>query len=157
MHKFRVEDVEERVGSTYPAPFDAPCRNRISRGLSATGGLTQFGVNHVRLSPGAWSSQRHWHTHEDELVLILEGQAMLVTDEGETLVKAGDVATFPAGKKNGHHLQNRFETDCVFIAIGSRNDEDRGEYPDIDLRAAPGRYSGPIVFTDKEGRPYPKV
>lgn len=139
MRKFRIAELEQHSGSSYPAPFDEPCLARSWQGLAAAGELTQFGVNQVRLKPGGWSFQRHWHSHEDELVIMLEGEAVLVTDEGE---------------RNGHHLQNRSDADCVFLAIGSRSDEDAGEYPDIDLRVRPGRYSKPAVFTKKRDEPY---
>lgn len=154
MRKFRIAELEQHSGSSYPAPFDEPCLARSWQGLAAAGELTQFGVNQVRLKPGGWSSQRHWHSHEDELVIMLEGEAVLVTDEGESVMRPGEAAAFPAGERNGHHLQNRSDADCVFLAIGSRSDEDAGEYPDIDLRVRPGRYSKPAVFTNKRDKPY---
>jgi hypothetical protein len=43
-------------------------------------GLTQFGVNRTVVDPGAWSSPRHWHSHEDEFVWVLEGELTLVTN-----------------------------------------------------------------------------
>ncbi len=154
MRKFRIAELEEKSGSSYPAPFDEPCLERSWRGLAAAGDLTQFGVNQVRLQPGAWSSQRHWHSHEDELVIMLDGEAVLVTQDGETTLQPGDAAAFPAGEANGHHLQNRSTEACVFLAIGSRSDEDAGEYPDIDLRVRPGRYSKSAVFTNTRDEPY---
>lgn len=153
MAKFAVENVEEFTGSGYPAPFDEACKTRHTRRLTDLAGISQFGVNQVRLEPGAWSSQRHWHTHEDEFVLMLEGEAVLVSDDGETHLRPGDAAGFPAGEQNGHHLQNRSDSDCVFLAIGSRSDADGGEYPDIDLRARPGRYTRQAVFTNKRDEP----
>lgn len=154
MRKFRIAELEKKSGSSYPAPFDEPCLARSWQGLATAGELTQFGVNQVRLKPGGWSSQRHWHSHEDELVIMLEGEAVLITDDGESVMRPGEAAAFPAGERNGHHLQNRSDADCVFLAIGSRSDKDAGEYPDIDLRVRPGRYSKPAVFTNKRDEPY---
>jgi uncharacterized cupin superfamily protein len=142
-------------GSTYPAPFDIQCRGRSSHRLGAAAGLTQIGVNLVRLAPGAWSSQRHWHTHEDEFVYVLTGELVLVTDDGEELLTPGDCAGFPAGERNGHCLQNRSAADAVFLVAGNRNDADHGEYSDIDMAFKPGRYSaGASNYYHKDGSPY---
>lgn len=140
-----------RTGTRYPAPYDEPCRGRSVHALGDAAGLTQFGVNLVRIPPGDWSSQRHWHSHEDEFVYMLEGELVLVTDEGEEMLRAGDSAGFKGGDKNGHHMQNRSNKDAVFLVVGSRVDEDYVEYPDIDLKFAPGRYQGKGGFCRKDG------
>jgi len=144
----------EGSGSRYPAPHDEPCRNRAWRRLGEAANLTQFGVNLLRLEPGAWSSQRHWHSHEDEFVYVLQGQVVLVTDDGEETLRAGDCAGFKAGVPNGHCLQNRALEDAELLIVGSRNDEDHGEYSDIDLVFTAGRYSGKGGFRRKDGSPY---
>jgi uncharacterized cupin superfamily protein len=142
----------ERSGSSYPAPFKAPVASRRWRALGQAFGLTQFGVNLVELVPGAWSSQRHWHSAEDELIYILEGEVVLVTDEGEQVVGPGHVAGFPAGQPNGHHLINRSDKVARFLAIGSRIAGDECTYPDIDLHVA-GTPQGD-AWTNKRGEPY---
>jgi uncharacterized cupin superfamily protein len=111
-------------------------------------------VNLVRLAPGAWSSQRHWHTHEDEFVYVLSGELVLVTDAGEEVMHGGDCAGFPAGARNGHCLQNRSTHDATFLVAGNRSDEDGGEYSDIDMAFKPGRYSVGGGYFHKDGRPY---
>jgi len=155
MPKIHVTDVPEHVGSRYPAPHDAPCRERRNRRLADAVGLSHFGVNLVTLAPGVWSSQRHWHSHEEELVYVLEGELVLVTDAGEETMRAGDVVGFPAGTRDGHHLQNRSGRDAAFLVVGSRDDADYGEYPDIDLKFTAGRYSGGggAFFVKKDGTP----
>src|SRR5262250_560929 len=95
------------VGTLYPPPYDVPCRARERKKLGDAAGLTQFGVNLLRLPPGAWSSQRHWHVGEDEFVYVLSGEVVLVTDEGEEILKPGDCAGFKANDGDGHCLQNR--------------------------------------------------
>ena len=157
MSKIDPKTAPHGKGSRYPAPFDVPCRERSYVRLGEAAGLTQLGVNVVRIPPGAWSSQRHWHSHEDELVYMLEGELVLVTDAGEAPLRAGDSAGFKAGTRDGHHLQNRSAADAVFLVVGSRHDEDHGEYPDIDLKFTAGRYSGQAGaahFAHKDGRPY---
>src|SRR5215469_5135416 len=121
------------IGTLYPPPFDAPCRTRQRRRLGDAAGLSQFGVNLLRLPPGAWSSQRHWHTGQDEFVYVLEGEVVLVTNTGEEILKPGDCAGFKAGDKDGHHLQNRSDADAVLLEIGTRVPDDSGEYSDIDM------------------------
>ena len=129
-------------GTVYPAPFDGPCRKRRKVKLGDAAGLTQFGVNICRLPPGAWSSQRHWHTDEDEFVYVLEGEATLVTDSGEESLRAGDCAGFRAGDPDGHHFQNRSNADVVLLEVGTRMPEGgKAWYPGIDLVADDDGYA----------------
>jgi uncharacterized cupin superfamily protein len=143
--------VPVHTGSRYPAPFHTPCVARARQRLGDAAGLTDFGVNLLRLPAGAWSSQRHWHSAEDEFVYVLEGEVVLVTDEGEEILRAGDCAGFKAGLKEGHHLQNRSSRDVVVLEIGSRKtDDDEGQYPGIDLRFL----KGGAGFAHMDGTPY---
>lgn len=145
--------VEPRMGSIYPAPFDAPVSGRAKRALGNALDLTQFGVNLVTLPPGAWSSQRHWHTNEDEFVYVLEGEATLVTDAGETLLTPGMAAGFPAGRRDGHHLINRSEQPVVYLEVGTRAPREQAVYSDIDMLVR--REGDACTFTHKDGEPYP--
>jgi uncharacterized cupin superfamily protein len=154
MPKIDPAKAPQGSGSRYPAPFDEPCKKRSWLRLGEAAGLTQFGVNLVRLAPGVWSSQRHWHSHEDEFVHVLQGEVVLVTDQGEETLRAGDSAGFKAGDGNGHCAQNRSGSEAVLLVVGSRSDEDSGGYPDIDLAFGPGRYSNPPHYLHKDGTPY---
>lgn len=107
----------EKKGSGYPAPFEEPCTARSKVALGDAGGLTQYGVNLVTLEPGAWSAQRHWHSHEDEFVWVVSGELTLVSDAGETLLKPGMAATSKAGVADGHHLVNRSNADAVYLVV----------------------------------------
>jgi uncharacterized cupin superfamily protein len=138
------------VGTSYPAPFDEPCRHRERKRLGDAAGLTQFGVNLLKLPPGAWSSQRHWHTAEDELVFVVSGEVVLVTERSEQLLRAGDSAGFRANEPNGHHLQNRSQKDVLLLEVGSRHDEDATFYPDIDMQLT----SGSSTYTRRDGAPF---
>lgn len=131
MPKLDLDDIPQTNATGYPPPFNEQVQGRWYRRLAPVAGLTKMGASHVVLKPGAWSSQRHWHDDEDELVIMLSGEAVLVEDEGETLLKAGDVAAFPAGNQNGHNMQNRTDTDCIFVAIGVG--DGTGGYSDIDM------------------------
>ena len=134
MPKLDLDSILQSNTTGYPAPFDAPVQGRWFRRLAGPGDLTQMGASHVVLKPGAWSSQRHWHAEEDELLVMISGEAVLVEDDGETVLRAGDIAAWPKGARNGHHLQNRSDQDCVFVAIGAGDrDKDHGEYSDIDM------------------------
>jgi uncharacterized cupin superfamily protein len=154
MPKIDVASLTPIVGSKYPKPFDEPCKARERRRLGDAVGLTQFGVNLLRLEPGSWSSQRHWHTHEDEFVYVVSGEVWLVSDAGEERLRAGDCAGFKAGVRDGHHLQNRSTSDAVLLEVGARDDRDAGEYPDIDMVFKAGRYSGGGGFARKDGTSY---
>lgn len=146
--KIDLEKAPKRLGTAYPPPFDKPCLNRTRFRMGMAAGLTQFGVNRLVLPPGQWSSQRHYHSHNDEFVCVLEGEVVLITDAGEEILRAGDCAGFPATVKNGHHLQNRADRDAILLEIGSSFPDDIAEYPDIDLRALPDGY------VHKDGTPY---
>ncbi len=134
----------------YPPPLDRAVAGRAYRRLARPGGLTQFGVNIARLAPGAWSSQRHWHSKEDEFVVMLSGEAVLVTDGGEEPMRAGDCAAFPAGLADAHVLINRSQAEATFLVVGTDIADDCCSYPDVDLHLP--RNDGP--FTDKAGVPY---
>ena len=149
MPKIDLAKAPVRTGTGYPAPHDAPCRERRRLQLGDAAGLSQFGVNLLTLKPGVWSSQRHWHRLEDEFVYVLSGEVVLVSDAGEELLKPGDCAGFPANDANGHHLVNRSGADATVLEVGTRSGGDSGVYPDIDmLFDAMGRY------TRRDGTPY---
>ena len=152
MPKIDVAAVPERKGSGYPEPFDAPCAERVRQRLGNAGGLTDFSVNLMRLPPGNWSAQRHWHSHEDEFVYVLAGELTLVEDAGETLLGAGDCAAFRKGSGDGHHLINRSAAMAVYLEVGSRSPADVITCSDIDMMspASDGR------FLHKDGTPYPE-
>ena len=151
MPKIEIDTLEERTGSSYPPPYAAICELATWKKLGDAAGLTDFGVNLVRLQPGGWASQRHWHDAEDELVLMLEGEVVLVEDEGETVLRTGDAAGWKAGVPNGHHLQNRSDRVAVYLEVGSRRPETACHYPDIDMDA-PAGFDG---YTHMDGTPYP--
>ncbi len=151
MPKIDVDAAPTHHGTAYPPPYDEPCRSRRRWKLGDAAGLTQFGVNLLRLEPGVWSSQRHWHSAEDEFVHVLEGEVVLIETSGETVLRAGDNAGFPAGRADGHHLVNRATEVAVVLEIGSRRpDEDGVVYPDIDLMIPPGSRA----YHHMDGQPY---
>lgn len=153
MPKLDLEAIPQANTTGYPPPYNEAVAGRWVRRLRPVAGLTLLGAAHVVLKPGAWSSQRHWHGEEDELVVILSGEAVLVEDAndengGETVLRAGDIAAWPRGVRNGHTIQNRGEIDCVMLAVSAGDqDKDYGEYPDIDLKFV-GRH-----YFRKDGTP----
>ncbi|MEH3036737.1 MAG: cupin domain-containing protein [Sphingomonas adhaesiva] len=136
MPRIDVERVERAVGSDYPAPFVEAASNRVVRDLSAAGGLTDFVATHVVVPPGGWSSQRHWHEGEDEIVLVVAGEAVLVDDDGAHPMRSGDVAVFRKGEANAHHLRNESDRPCVLFAV-SLPERSTVHYPDIAMRWHP--------------------
>lgn len=149
MPKIDLDSIEQTNRTGYPRPYSDAMDKRLYRRLAPPAGLEDFGASHVVLKPGGISSQRHWHELEDELVLMLEGEAVLIEDEGETVMRPGDCASFPKGVANGHHLVNRSERDCVFVAIGRAVGGDC-HYPDIDMHYD----SASQTFRHKDGGPY---
>ena len=134
MPRIDIAAAPKRSGTGYPAPYDALCGGKTWSRLGEAAGLTQMGINLMRLPAGQWSSQRHWHTSEDEFVWVLEGEVILVENDGETPLAAGDCAGFKAGDGNGHHLQNRSDRDAVLLVVGTTVPEGYAvHYPDIDL------------------------
>lgn len=152
MPKIDPNQVTERTRGVYPGPLSAITEGRGKRGLSDEAGLTQFGVNLTRLTPGAASAHRHWHENEDEFVYMLEGEVVLVEDAGETVLRPGDAAGFKAGVADGHHLVNRSGGDALFLEVGTRAATERAHYPDVDLAVTKGPDGW--LFTKKNGEPY---
>lgn len=145
-------DLKVNSGSGYPEPFRSQVLPREKRALGDASGLKKIGINQTTLFPGAASSMRHWHTQEDELVYVLSGELVLVTDAGEQALKAGQCAGFPAGLQNGHQLVNRGPVPAVYLEISNRDKSDAASYPDVDLRwNAP---DAPESYSHKDGRKY---
>ena len=151
MPKIDIDKVPKRQGAGYPPQFSAMSKDRIRQRLGDVGGLKDFGINLMHLPPGNWSAQRHWHSHEDEFVYVLEGEVVLIEDGGETLLRAGDCAAFPKNSGNGHHLINRSSADALYLEIGSRSCEDAITCSDVDMMSP----SSDGRFLHKDGTPYP--
>jgi uncharacterized cupin superfamily protein len=147
--KIDIQKAPISSGSRYPEPFAGPCQDKIRRRLAVAAGLKHIGINLLELAPGAWSSQRHWHTLAEEFVYVLEGEVVLVTEGSEEILCAGDCAAFLAGNADGHHLQNRSSVRALVLEIGSANvRSDETHYPDVDLHVAASGY------LRKDGTPY---
>ena len=157
MPKIDIDAMPLRSGSGYPAPLDEPCKRRTARQLAKGMDLTLVGINLMTVPPGQWSSQRHWHEDEDEFVWVVYGEVVLVEDEGETILRAGDCAAWKAGVRNGHHLQNRSDRDAVLLQVGNPTDEAREtvDYPDLDMIITPGgegyRHRDGTLYPPKKG------
>lgn len=148
MPKIDLRLIPERNSTGYPSPFDHAVAGRWQRRLAIASGLTELGVSLVRLEPGAWSSQRHWHEGEDEFLVMLSGEGVLIDDQGEHVLLPGDCAAFPKGERNGHHVVNRSDADCIFVCMSAGEDVG-GAYSDIDMRFTPDGY------VHRDGTPYP--
>ena len=149
MPRLDLDSIAQTNATGYPSPWREEMARRLVRRLGPASGLSDFGVSHVTLEPGGISSQRHWHEGEDEFVVMLEGEAVLEEEGSETVMRAGDCASFPKGVANGHRLVNRGDLPCVFIAVGriARSD---CHYPDIDMHLD----GATLRFTHKDGTPY---
>jgi uncharacterized cupin superfamily protein len=150
MKKIDIAAVEVRRGSHYPPPHDGPCAARERKPLGQAGGLASFGVNLLTLAPGVWSSQRHWHSHEDEFVWVLTGEVVLITNAGEEILRPGDCAAFKAGDADGHHLVNRLDRPATVLEVGNSHEADGCDYPDADMIARPGDE----FYRHRDGTPY---
>jgi uncharacterized cupin superfamily protein len=151
MPRIDPETAIVRKGSSYPPPFDQPCAERVRTRLGDAGGITDFGVNLLTLPPGAWSSQRHWHTKEDEFVHVIAGEVTLITDKGEENLRAGDYAAFPKGVADGHVIVNRSAAPATLLEVGTRSGDDVCTYSDIDMIID----SKIGWYAHKDGKPYP--
>ena len=148
MPKIDLDALEQTNSTGYPPPFNEPVAERWQRKVAEAGGLTELDARHVVLKPGAWSSQRHWHEGEDELLVMLTGRAILVENDGETEMGPGDIAVWPKGVSNGHHLINRGAEPCSFVCV-SAGTEAGGAYSDIDMK-----WTLEAGFVHKDGTPY---
>jgi uncharacterized cupin superfamily protein len=144
--------VPVETGTTYPAPFRSAVVGRSRQRVGNAIGLKNFGVNLTAIAPGAQSALRHWHSAQDEFIYVVSGELVLITDEGEQVLSAGDMAGFPAGQANGHHLVNRSAELATYLEVGDRTGGDRAEYPDDDLVCVPAAVGH--RFEHKNGRAY---
>lgn len=151
MPKLDLSKIEWRTGSGYPGKLARAADGRSVLPVGDAGGLSQYGVNIVRLEPGAMSSLRHYHMEQDEFVMVTQGTCTLVDDTGAHEMQAGDCATFPAGDENGHHLVNTSDAPAAFLVVGTRTPHETAYYSDIDMmvKIADGKFD----FTRKDGSP----
>ncbi len=155
MPRIDLKDAPVRTSCAYPGALAEHCAGRAKIALGDLGGLDQFGVNLTRLAPGAASAHRHWHLKEDEFIYLLEGEAVLVEDDGETLLRAGDAAAFKAGVAKGHMLVNRSDRDVLFLEVGTRSSDDVVTYTDRDVDMAARKEAGAWTFSRRNGEPLP--
>jgi len=150
MPKIDIPAIAPRIGVGYPSPFREQSAGRERLKLGDAGAITDYGVNLTTLPSGKWSSQRHWHSHEDEMVYILAGELVLIEDAGETILRAGDCAAFPKGTGNGHHMVNRSGAPATYLEIGSRHPNDLTTCSDVDMMCS----NADSRFFHKDGTPY---
>ena len=150
MPKVDLNAINPSNATGYPEPFHKQVQGRWWKRTAPVAGLTEMGASHVTLEPGAWSSQRHWHDTEDEMVIMLSGRAVLIEDDGEQEVGPGDVLAWAKGVTNGHHLVNRSDEPCSFIAI-SAGQGTSGGYSDIDMV-----WTSDGAYRHRDGTEYPK-
>ena len=148
MPRLDIEAIPQSNKTGYPEPFAKAVEGRWWRRLAPAGGLTEMGASHVVLRPGGWSSQRHWHDDQDELLVMLSGVAVLIEDAGRTVLRPGDICAWPKGNRNGHHLINESQADCSYVAISAGNKDGTGGYSDIDMTF------DAIGYYQKDGTPY---
>jgi uncharacterized cupin superfamily protein len=154
MPKIDVSKVPIDATTLYPQQFRKVVDGREKQKLGNAVGLTQFGVNLTRIKPGAASALRHWHQHEDEFIYLIEGELVLIENEGETLLKVGDAAGFKAGVDNGHCLVNRTMRDALYLEVGTRAGSERVDYPDVDCVLE--RDGTNVTYMRRSGEPYPR-
>jgi len=152
MPKIDIASLPTDTRTGYPPPFDRVVVGRERRRLGNAVGLDQFGVNLTTLRPGAASALRHWHEREDEFVYVLEGELVLIENEGETVLRPGDAAGFKANTPNGHHLINKSDRPALYLEIGTRSKHEKVEYSEVDLQVV--RDHNGMRYTHKNGEPY---
>jgi uncharacterized cupin superfamily protein len=152
MPKIEIDKLPVDTRTGYPPPYDRVVVGRERKRLGNAAGLDQFGVNLTTLKPGAASALRHWHEMEDEFVYVVEGEIVLVENDGETVLKPGDAAGFKANNGIAHHLINRSDRNAVYLEVGTRSKYERVDYPDVDLKVV--RDDKGMRYTHKNGEPY---
>lgn len=151
--KIDTSTVPIETGTNYPVQFHSAVEGRSRRRVGTAAGLTNFGVNLTTLNPGSQSALRHWHSAQDEFVYVVQGELVLVTENKEQTLEAGEMAGFAAGIANGHHLINRSDHPATYLEIGDCTTPDRVDYPDQDLQCVPTD-KGSRVFLHRDGRTY---
>lgn len=131
MPRIIVPTWTEHAGGPNPIT-GVDCGSHAEKVLGDAAGLSQFGVRLERLAPGSCSSHRHWHETEDEFIYVLSGALVLVEDE-ETPLGAGDAAGWAAGSPIAHSLENRSAEPAIYLVVGTRAGQGVVHYPDHDV------------------------
>ncbi|WP_170400197.1 cupin domain-containing protein [Ruegeria arenilitoris] len=151
MPKLDLSQIPFKGGSAYPGKLAEATAGRFVQRVGDAGGLTQYGVNIVRLEPQGMSSLRHYHMKQDEFAIMLSGTCVLIDDDGEHEMQPGDCAAWPAGEANGHHLVNKTDAPATFLVVGTRTPTETGFYSDIDMMVKDDENG--FAFTRKDGSP----
>lgn len=121
--------------------------------FAAPGAFIQVGASIETLAPGARSSFTHWHSSEDGLVYVLDGEVTLIEGETHTKRCAGDAETFRAGDPVGHCLVNGGDRPVRYLVAGTRAAVDRISYPDHGRLCHRDRAAADDEWFDLDGRP----
>lgn len=147
-----ISELPVRNSTIYPEVLAKEIRGRSGIALGNAFGIGQFGANITVLEPGAWSSHRHTHSQEDELLMALDGEMVIVDNHGRHPFRPGMVAGFKAGGGNAHQVINESDKTARFLVIGTRSQSESVEYPDVDMKAV--KTNGTFVVTRKDGTPF---
>ncbi len=84
-------------------------------------GEGKMSVCFYTLQPGKANYPYHYHTGNEEVFYIINGQGTLKTPEGEKAVSEGDVIVMPANENGAHMLINTSDAPLVYLDVHTIN------------------------------------
>jgi uncharacterized cupin superfamily protein len=94
-----------------------------------------IGATMFEVEPG-WRSLYHIHHGNEELVLVVDGNPTVRTQEGARELRPGDTALFRRGPDGAHSISNRSNRPVRFIVFSSMVDPDVVELPEAGIVGA---------------------
>ncbi|MBC5801082.1 MAG: cupin domain-containing protein [Candidatus Eremiobacteraeota bacterium] len=124
VNRINVDEALWEKGRRDKPPYDAEAFD-----VDGLIGAEKLGYQLGRLAPGTSFCPEHWHLAEEELFVVLEGGARLVTPRGTWPLRRGDLVAFPTRPSGSHRLVNDGDVACVFLAVANVDERDVCFYP----------------------------
>jgi uncharacterized cupin superfamily protein len=132
LHKVRLSDIK---------PFDYEFGRNIGGKMADVGrtvGSKTIGLTIQTIRPGCFSSRRHKHVFQEEILIVMAGEGTLHHGNERIRISAGDCVCYLPEDPEAHNVQNTGTTDLVVWAFGNRFPHEVALYPDQGLAFVEG-------------------
>ena len=93
-------------------------------------GAQKLGYSFFNVPPGKAAFPHHTHTGNEEMIYIIDGEAILRLGKEELPVASGTVIACPTGAEYPHQLVNTGAKELRYLVVSTMEFPDICEYPD---------------------------